>query len=74
MDHVNSTTNSTLMALEGVSGDGFWARDMTFENTAGPAKEQAVALRVSSDLSAFYRCSFRGYQDTFTPLAKTVLP
>lgn len=57
-------TKSTLMALEGVSGDGFWARDMTFENTAGPAKEQAVALRVSSDLSAFYRCSFRGYQDT----------
>jgi len=52
-----------------VSGDGFWARDMTFENSAGPEKHQAVALKVSSDLSVFYRCSFKGYQDTLYVLS-----
>ncbi|KAI3773257.1 hypothetical protein L1987_47782 [Smallanthus sonchifolius] len=36
-------------------------RDITFQNTAGP---QAVALRVASDLSAFYKCGMEGYQDT----------
>ncbi|KAK4400070.1 Pectinesterase 2 [Sesamum angolense] len=52
------------MGLRAVSGDGFIARDMTFENTAGAHKHQAVALRSGSDFSIFYRCSFKGYQDT----------
>lgn len=47
-----------------VSGDGFIARGITFENTAGPEKESAVALRSSSDTSIFFDCSFKGYQDT----------
>ncbi|KAK6122400.1 hypothetical protein DH2020_043842 [Rehmannia glutinosa] len=47
-----------------VSGDGFIARGMTFENTAGPHKHQAVALRSDSDFSIFYNCSFKGHQDT----------
>ncbi|XP_038905308.1 pectinesterase/pectinesterase inhibitor PPE8B-like [Benincasa hispida] len=47
-----------------VSGRGFIARDITFENTAGPEKHQAVALRSDSDLSVFFRCRIRGYQDT----------
>ncbi|KAL5701089.1 pectinesterase [Ranunculus cassubicifolius] len=47
-----------------VSGRGFIARDISFRNTAGPWNHQAVALRVDSDHSAFFRCSMEGYQDT----------
>ncbi|THU67317.1 hypothetical protein C4D60_Mb05t23370 [Musa balbisiana] len=51
-------------ATVAVVGDGFLMRDITIENAAGPSKLQAVALRVGADLSAFYKCSFVGYQDT----------
>ncbi|KAJ7955366.1 Pectinesterase [Quillaja saponaria] len=47
-----------------VSGRGFIARDIAFENTAGAEKHQAVALRSDSDLSVFYRCGIFGYQDS----------
>ncbi|QHO15540.1 Pectinesterase [Arachis hypogaea] len=50
--------------------DGFIARDLTIENSAGPQKHQAVALLSSSDHSVFYRCSFRGYQDTLYVLSQ----
>ncbi|XP_052198300.1 probable pectinesterase/pectinesterase inhibitor 61 [Diospyros lotus] len=46
------------------TGTGFIARDMTFENYAGPSKHQAVALRVGADHGVVYRCSIIGYQDT----------
>uniref|UniRef100_A0A0D6QUF3 pectinesterase n=1 Tax=Araucaria cunninghamii TaxID=56994 RepID=A0A0D6QUF3_ARACU len=52
-------------AIVGVNGDGFVARDLTIENTySGPKTHQAVALRVDSDLSAFYNCAFLSHQDT----------
>ncbi|CAI9098421.1 OLC1v1035065C1 [Oldenlandia corymbosa var. corymbosa] len=51
-------------ATFGVKGLGFIARDITFENTAGPQKHQAVAFRSDSDLSVLFRCAIRGYQDT----------
>ncbi|KAF7837602.1 pectinesterase/pectinesterase inhibitor PPE8B-like [Senna tora] len=46
------------------SGRGFIARGITFQNTAGPIKHQAVALRSDSDLSVFFRCGIYGYQDS----------
>ncbi|KAK4483716.1 hypothetical protein RD792_010918 [Penstemon davidsonii] len=47
-----------------IFGDGFIARDIGFQNTAGPNGEQAVALTIGSDHSVLYRCSIAGYQDT----------
>ncbi|XP_010491615.1 PREDICTED: probable pectinesterase/pectinesterase inhibitor 51 [Camelina sativa] len=56
------TTYNT--ATVGVVGDGFMARDVTFQNTAGPDTHQAVAFRSDSDLSLLENCEFLGNQDT----------
>ncbi|KAG0562476.1 hypothetical protein KC19_9G149500 [Ceratodon purpureus] len=64
------TQNSTLdSATVGISGNNFMARNITFQNSApgppvGAVRRQAVALRVTSDIAAFYECAFLGYQDT----------
>ncbi|KAL3638740.1 hypothetical protein CASFOL_016647 [Castilleja foliolosa] len=47
-----------------VYGDKFIARDMGFYNTAGPTKDQAVALMAATYHSVFYKCRIDGYQDT----------
>ncbi|KAK2403569.1 putative pectinesterase/pectinesterase inhibitor [Trifolium repens] len=56
-----TTFNSATFA---VVAQGFVAVNITFRNTAGPEKHQAVAMRSGADMSTFYSCSFEGYQDT----------
>uniref|UniRef100_A0A453C104 Pectinesterase n=1 Tax=Aegilops tauschii subsp. strangulata TaxID=200361 RepID=A0A453C104_AEGTS len=51
-------------ATVAVVGDGFRARDITFENTAGAGAHQAVAFRSDSDRSVLENVEFRGHQDT----------
>ncbi|XP_031256170.1 probable pectinesterase/pectinesterase inhibitor 7 [Pistacia vera] len=56
-----TTFNSGTFA---VVAPNFVAVNITFRNTAGAVKHQAVALRSGADLSTFYSCSFEAYQDT----------
>ncbi|XP_039066340.1 pectinesterase [Hibiscus syriacus] len=66
---VNGGSSMPGSATFTVTGDGFMARDIGFQNTAGPQGEQALALHVASDHSVFYRCSIAGYQDTLYALS-----
>uniref|UniRef100_UPI0040479F1C pectinesterase family protein n=1 Tax=Mariniflexile sp. TaxID=1979402 RepID=UPI0040479F1C len=54
------TTGSTSFF---VFGDGFKAKNITFENSAGPIG-QAVAVRIDGDRVIFENCRFLGNQDT----------
>ncbi|KAK8509769.1 hypothetical protein V6N13_093619 [Hibiscus sabdariffa] len=60
VDGIQTWKTATFSAI----GNGFVARSMGFQNTAGPEKHQAVALRIQSDKSAFFNCRMDGYQDT----------
>lgn len=58
--NVSTFRTSTLTAV----GDGFILQDICIQNTAGPEKHQAVALRVGADRSVIHRCKILAYQDT----------
>lgn len=60
MPNLTTIDSATVTAI----GDGFRARDITFENSAGAGAHQAVAFRSDSDRSVFEFVEFRGHQDT----------
>jgi pectinesterase len=55
----SSTADSYTVRVE---GNGFYAENITFQNTATQA--QAVAIYTKADTIAFKNCRFYGYQDT----------
>nr|XP_023904582.1 pectinesterase-like [Quercus suber]POE45267.1 pectinesterase/pectinesterase inhibitor [Quercus suber] len=63
LNFVDGTTTFNSATVAAV-GDGFIAQDIWFQNTAGPQKHQAVALRVGADQSVINRCRIDAYQDT----------
>lgn len=56
-----TTFNSASLIVE---GKGFIGKFFTARNTAGAEGHQAVAMRVSADSAAFYKCTFDSFQDT----------
>lgn len=52
-----------------IFGDGFYAENISFENSAGTVG-QAVAVRVNGDKVVFNNCKFLGNQDTLYLHAK----
>ncbi|MQL97937.1 hypothetical protein Taro_030632 [Colocasia esculenta] len=57
----STTFNSATLVI---GGEGFIPHDIYIQNTAGPEKQQVVALRVGADKSAINRCMIEAYQDT----------
>jgi len=67
---------TTKSASVTVSGDDFYAENLTIENTftrhhpLTAEGSQAVALKVTGDRAVFRRVRFLGYQDTLHPASK----
>ncbi|MEN5234641.1 pectinesterase family protein [Sphingobacterium faecium] len=52
-----------------IYGDGFYAQNITFENSSGPVG-QAVAAWIAADKAIFQNCIFLGFQDTLYTYGK----
>ncbi len=57
----NSTSSSYSFQAD---GDGFYAENITFKNTAGNVG-QAVAVSATGSQQVFKNCKFYGFQDTY---------
>jgi pectinesterase len=61
-ENIGTTGSSSFF----IYGDNFTAKNITFENSAGPVG-QAVAVRIDGDRVRFFNCRFLGFQDTLYP-------
>ncbi len=61
-DEGHGTTDSYTVS---VSGDGFYAENITFVNSAGDNAGQAVALLTEADNIVLKNCKMYGFQDTY---------
>ncbi|KAJ1695868.1 hypothetical protein LUZ63_012566 [Rhynchospora breviuscula] len=65
---VNHQVTTRLTATFTVEGQNFIAKDIGFRNTTGAENHQAIALCISGDFDAFYKCRYKcrfdGFQDT----------
>ncbi|XP_059642022.1 pectinesterase 31-like [Cornus florida] len=64
IDHQKESIGTFKCGSTIVEGEDFIAQNITFENSAPQGSHQAVAIRVSADRCAFYKCRFLGWQDT----------
>lgn len=62
-DNAKSSGGTHHCATVSALASDFVARYITIQNSYGPG-DQAVALRIAGDRSAFYGCRFLGYQET----------
>jgi pectinesterase len=63
LDSTGKALGTSRTASFYVYGNGFSAKNITFENSAGPVG-QALAIYVAGDEAAFFNCRFLGFQDT----------
>jgi pectinesterase len=63
LDSAGKQLGTSRTASFYVYGSGFTAKNITFENAAGPVG-QALAIYVKGDKAAFFNCRFLGFQDT----------
>lgn len=59
-----------VYTISPVEGEGFMAQDICIENTAGSAKEQAVALRFSADIDAYQDTVYAHSERQFEPVLR----
>jgi pectinesterase len=63
LDSAGKALGTSRTASFYVYSNSFTAKNITFENSAGPVG-QALAIYVAGDKAAFFNCRFLGFQDT----------